>query len=245
MSEFTKYLTRDLSAQGVKVTRLDTYYHDEEETDPAKLEEIRATLKPLLKTLKPLVKNGDYSVLISEETSGRIPTLIVQDFVRAVYRENNFPPVNALFLLGHDIQEPEQQDTKSEFMRRIATIKSLYPHDIAALRMDVSPQAIQFNRKASGYQPLAPRGEIFYGMIGFGSTVGDVESDDLKGVKHEVLEVTEKGTVKHFQGIAVIHDPSTKKIVVAARKRLHTIASEVTQEILHPEPFYKKLFKRG
>jgi len=69
--------------------------------------EIRRIIKslhaPIKKTIEQALEGiemGDYQLLISDDASARIPTLIFRKFINEVYSRNNLSPINTIFLAG-------------------------------------------------------------------------------------------------------------------------------------------------
>ncbi|MEW6610397.1 MAG: hypothetical protein AB1352_02075 [Patescibacteria group bacterium] len=55
-------------------------------------------LRHLLFRLKEPIERGDYQYIIGEDTSARIPTLIVNRVLKQLYQERNHPTPYTLFL---------------------------------------------------------------------------------------------------------------------------------------------------
>lgn len=64
---------------------------------------IRWSYFPIRKMLEPVlssIKNGEYQLIIGEDASGRIPTLIVRRFVNKIYESIGLPDIKTNFLAG-------------------------------------------------------------------------------------------------------------------------------------------------
>lgn len=63
----------------------------------ARIAGLEDPLMNILAGLTPNLKQGEYSVLVGDDTSGRIPTLILRKVINAVYQDRGFPPIPTLF----------------------------------------------------------------------------------------------------------------------------------------------------
>ncbi len=109
------------------------------EVDLSNMVELVDTLKPLLERLKPHIENGEYSILISDETSARIPTLIVRNIVNNIYRKKGTKSIDALFVLGkygreHGKEQRERDKMLTpELNRRLEIIRKSNPNKKALI----------------------------------------------------------------------------------------------------------------
>ncbi|MDE1970703.1 MAG: hypothetical protein KGI50_03985 [Patescibacteria group bacterium] len=64
------------------------------------IEELRGPIKKLLNKLRPHIEKGEYQLLISDEASGRIPSLILLRLINEVYKEKGYPHLVFFALSG-------------------------------------------------------------------------------------------------------------------------------------------------
>jgi len=216
------------------------YFHPSHgDVDVKRVHEVKPLLYPLLDRLQPNFKRDVYGVLISDETSGRIPTLLIRDTLNVQKEKLGKRPIPTLFLMGLSSKKEYDPQLKQEFARRISKIQKEnpgkrallvterisggwhignmsdlltelgMPHDVAALRMDFDPETIQRNRELDGYPPIAPDGDIFFGKIGDGIGIGGIESDALKGVRHELQKVKHNGKSRTLHRVIPVRGDQT------------------------------------
>jgi len=64
------------------------------------IEELRMPLEKIVSEFGEGIKNGEYSVIIGDDASGRIPALMMGDILKAIYVQNGFPPPLIRFIAG-------------------------------------------------------------------------------------------------------------------------------------------------
>jgi|GEM_PF-3142208 len=57
------------------------------------IEEMREPIKNLLTQLRPHLEKREYSLLISDDASGRIPALVFLNVINRIYRDRGFSPI--------------------------------------------------------------------------------------------------------------------------------------------------------
>lgn len=62
--------------------------------------ELREPIQELLLQLKEKIDSGEYNLIIGDDASGRIPTLIFERILRNVYREKGFKLPDTIFVAG-------------------------------------------------------------------------------------------------------------------------------------------------
>lgn len=67
--------------------------------------------------LKPRFESGEYSIIVGDDTSGRIPTLVIREFARVVSRETGAGIPPAVFLQPGRMVADE--DLESQFEKRV------------------------------------------------------------------------------------------------------------------------------
>jgi hypoxanthine phosphoribosyltransferase len=66
-------------------------------------EEIKGLLEPMkkiLERLRPDIEAGAYQLVIGDDASGRIPTLIVSKVIKEIYRTKGYPELDIRFIAG-------------------------------------------------------------------------------------------------------------------------------------------------
>lgn len=62
--------------------------------------ELEGLTKNILEKMLPNIERGDYDLIIGIDASGRIPTLIMDKFIKYVYAQKSYPMPNTRFLAG-------------------------------------------------------------------------------------------------------------------------------------------------
>jgi len=73
--------------------------------------------EPMKKMIEPVlenIKNGYYQLLIGDDASGRIPTLIARNFINKIYQQNSHPKISTQFIAGSTIK-CKDWDSKNPF----------------------------------------------------------------------------------------------------------------------------------
>ena len=87
-----------------------------EETDKKRLEIIENIKEPIGKILEQLnsdVRDGNYELIIGDDASGRIPTLIIREVMSLVNKKNNKPNPKTIFIAKPRIDyRPEESSEK-------------------------------------------------------------------------------------------------------------------------------------
>lgn len=131
-----------------------------EEKSPFHNEEIGELASPIaeiLREMKEEIEKGEYSWIIGDDASGRLPALIIWGVLKKIYNENGFDSPKLYFLAGsgqgHNIDKADK------------TVK-LEEHFINMLRED-------FSDDISGQITKEIIGELRVGMIGSALLVTD------------------------------------------------------------------------
>jgi len=64
------------------------------------IDSLERPIASILDDLSPAIERGEYSVIIGDDASGRIPTLIINDVLRSLYEDTNIPPPLVRFIAG-------------------------------------------------------------------------------------------------------------------------------------------------
>ncbi len=62
--------------------------------------EIEGPIKRLIEQIQPSIEKGDYAVIIGDDASGRIPTLIFSRFIRKIYEQKGYNSPEVRFIAG-------------------------------------------------------------------------------------------------------------------------------------------------
>lgn len=63
-------------------------------------EELIIPIQELLKNMRDSINKGEYGTIIGEDASARIPTLILNNVINDIYKENKFEPIQLMFIAG-------------------------------------------------------------------------------------------------------------------------------------------------
>ena len=61
------------------------------EKDHADVESLRAPLRKILEDLRPKIEKGEYTIVLADDASGRIPAFIIGHVLKTVYEHKGFP----------------------------------------------------------------------------------------------------------------------------------------------------------
>lgn len=64
------------------------------------IEDLRAPTQKILQQLHKKIEKGEYTIIMGDDTSGRIPTLIIGGVIKELYQENHFPAPLVRFIAG-------------------------------------------------------------------------------------------------------------------------------------------------
>lgn len=65
-----------------------------------KIADLRGSMEKLLDQLRPHIEGGEYQLIVGDDASGRIPTLIFRRIIKAIYEEKGYPKPETAFLQG-------------------------------------------------------------------------------------------------------------------------------------------------
>ena len=99
--------------------------------------ELKDPILNLVTQLRPEINRGDYSAIVGDDASGRIPTLIVADVINAAYRQNGIRPPVLDYIAGSsglERRSPEAQVRKKLSLQEYFTdLKRAATYDGRAL----------------------------------------------------------------------------------------------------------------
>ncbi|MDE1970662.1 MAG: hypothetical protein KGI50_03755 [Patescibacteria group bacterium] len=81
---------------------------------------LREPMEKLLEQLRPYLEKGEYQLIVGDDTSGRIPTLIFRRVIQAIYEEKGYPSPKTIFLVGRrPAINYKKQDMTIEYVKHI------------------------------------------------------------------------------------------------------------------------------
>lgn len=88
-------------------------------TSTPEIYEIMPALNAGVAELKAAIVNGDYGILISDDVSGRIPTLILRGVIDHVNSADGRPPIPTVFVKGQEaaLSQPDEERLTKELQR--------------------------------------------------------------------------------------------------------------------------------
>ncbi len=83
--------------------------------------ELQKPIERILDELRPEIEQGNYSLILGDDASGRIPTLIMAKCIKKIYKEKGFELPLVRFVAGG--QHSGEAEAKPSIQKRIASIK--------------------------------------------------------------------------------------------------------------------------
>ncbi len=77
------------------------------------IEELRGPIEKLLGELREKIDGGEYQLIIGDDASGRIPTLIFDNLLKRVYKEKGYEPPQTLFFAGAQLFKEEEKKVRT------------------------------------------------------------------------------------------------------------------------------------
>lgn len=104
-------------------------FHDQvmEEEQPivnAEIAELEKPIENIIEQLRPAIERGEYGLIISDDTSGRVPERIIEGVIKGVYDRLDHQRPTALFIAGSGAHKydfeltPGQIKSKQEQIRK-------------------------------------------------------------------------------------------------------------------------------
>lgn len=93
----------------------------QENINNKEIESLKAPIQDLLGQLRESINKGEYRILIGDDVSGRIPTLIFREVLEDIYSENGFSKPKTMFLTGLKIDSPKELQEKAEMANQHLT----------------------------------------------------------------------------------------------------------------------------
>ena len=98
--------------------------------EAAAIKELHLPIEKIIKELLPNIERGEYSVILGDDASGRIPTLIIGEIIEAVYKDRDMMSPLIKFIAGSTFF------TESELERH--TKQRLVQDHIAKIKKEVN-----------------------------------------------------------------------------------------------------------
>ena len=76
------------------------------------IEELRYPMKKILDELRPEIDKGNYNLIIGDDASGRIPTLVFNSVIRELYKEKNYSNPAVYFVACQRFFSQKEQEIK-------------------------------------------------------------------------------------------------------------------------------------
>ena len=64
------------------------------------VEQMNAPIREILKKISPDIEQGNYGLIIGDDASGRLPTLLLSNIIKAAYHERDYPLPGVRFIAG-------------------------------------------------------------------------------------------------------------------------------------------------
>mgnify|MGYP001614034470 CR=1 FL=1 len=87
------------------------------------IEELREPIKRLFEQIRPRLEGGDYQLLVSDEASGRVPSLVFLKVINRIYREKGLPKLRFVPIAGRNIkiEDGESRELGDQKIEHITT----------------------------------------------------------------------------------------------------------------------------
>lgn len=83
--------------------------------------EFRDPIMDIINQLQTKIDCGEYNLIIGEDVSGRIPTLIIERIIKNIYSEKGYAKPGTLFFAGSGVLDRESEQEKTEKITEILT----------------------------------------------------------------------------------------------------------------------------
>ena len=173
------------------------------------IEQLRGSIKTILEKMRLKINNGEYTHIIGDDASGRIPALIFDKVLGGIYKEKGYVKPKTKFFAGERFSATADQEHKTKqigkFLDKYVVEKNkdakvLVVTDVIFTGLSLRPVAralqekfIEFDVAAIGFtgdvrkkDEMFGSAKVFYGMTDLPSVYG---ARDLAGVKKEKGEL--------------------------------------------------------
>lgn len=96
-------------------------------------EKARESFENLTKELVPALKDHKYDLIIGDDASGRIPTLVIGRLMKEIYREDKAKSPEILFLAGKERTTNEEKEELDNYLQKIIKEKKINPEKTKVL----------------------------------------------------------------------------------------------------------------
>jgi len=218
---------------------------EEEQNVRILVSELREPIRKMLEPIMENIKDGGYQLLIGDDASGRIPTLIVRAIINSIYARNGRSQIPTRFIAGtrgYEVRGGYFNKKKAKVLR--------YIQDFLASAPDTRNALIVTDTIASGRspQPTADSLEecgISYDIVTVGSLLDDKEklalfsgpifsgqhgapsvysSRGISGVQKRVEDLHATPLMEHLPSEDSAH---AQKIINLAREEGRRVAKEI------------------
>jgi hypothetical protein len=226
------YIAEERAANPLLKAALENLFVGGSGVKDKRLIDIEEPLERLTAELLPHVKQGEYSCLVGDDTSGRIPTLVLRKVINSEYAKIGLPPIPTYFFHGnlserkkaelgrrlHDVQVTRSK-TKAlvitEYMQNgghVANIKAML--DMAKVKFAVASIALAMPKDS--YRGALTRAvQIFSGDEGL----------DKGRVPRIYGETSLTGISKDYR--RVFKDKDARIKVIEARQNVNAISNSL------------------
>lgn len=90
-------------------------------------EDSREEFEDLVKQLAPAIKNHEYNLVVGDDASGRVPTLVLGGLVKEIYKKDKVDPPQILFFIGGRKFKyyEEEEGLVSDFFQKLEEQKKI------------------------------------------------------------------------------------------------------------------------
>lgn len=214
----------------------------------SRIEELQRPLESLVEELLPHIREGKYSLLIGDDTSGRIPTLILRKVINSVYGKIGIPDIPTVFF------SPGLASTEDETKLREKAIREyiLRPNTRAL----IATEYIRFGTAVAGIGDPLRRIGIACDIATIGATFKNKSNmsmshldlnyqlknlisngtrifigDSSSGSCPRIYSAEELNGISSRRGISLKVLPEHRTTVIQARSDVNTMAGLLTVQI--------------
>ena len=88
---------------------------------------LEVPIKRILEQILPSIEAGEYGLIIGDDTSGRIPALIISHFVGEIYKRKGHHPAPTIFLAGGRHLSSSEKEPKKNKIKEYLKHRSFEP----------------------------------------------------------------------------------------------------------------------
>ena len=148
-------------------------------------------VRHIINQLKPRIDRGEYKIIIGDDASGRLPTLVLHNILSSIYKSRGFPKLQTRFIAGahgnpwyKDFLQRKKNDRIREYIKNLKTFldEGALPGRILIVS--------EFIEKGEGLSPLATllnEAGIEYDIATVGVASKTVQQELEKQWGHEII----------------------------------------------------------